>query len=51
MFIAVLPAGFVEIDAAIAIVCASMYCYEPEATRHFRTQQTRAVGVSRIGRD
>jgi len=40
-----------EVDMAIAIASMSMYCREPGATRHFRTQQARADEVSRIGRD
>jgi hypothetical protein len=40
-----------EVDTAIAIASTSMYCQEPSATRHFRTQQVRADKFSRIGRD
>jgi hypothetical protein len=40
-----------EVDTAIAIASASMYCQEPGATRHFRTQQARADKGSRIGWD
>jgi hypothetical protein len=40
-----------EVDMAIAIASTSMYCQEPGATRHFRTQQARADELSRIGRN